>query len=471
MQKAVTFWNNINITESAFTIILAVGIVAGWLMSWLASPANVLASAVVLAAPLMVLWRHPVRQSRPELWFALMATVAHLGAALYLLPLVLQPYISTGRSDIPGIIGGGKSLAALLINDSLGAARLFAVPVPTAIYWVSCLFSLLAGGSENAVWILFAWFSALGAFYFLKAFKRLLPDQSLVWYAAVVFFFPSLVLWSSLPSKDAITFWGIGLLTFGVSTYCKERSWAGLLKIAVAEAAIFSVRRYFAVFYCLPLIVISMFDLYALWKDKNYRHLLSSLVFLFLHVAWFGLLVANSFFLPLSLAADYQATASQMPGVVSESDIRPQYSLSDMLPSSSSDLLPLVVKWLSFAAERVWYVFTVLFRPLPWEAHNVFAMFAALENVVLLLLSLLVFVKMQVVLSRVFREPFLLFVVAFITVYVSAFSLQVINLGTMSRMKAPILPMLFFFIVLAAGQFQSLSDVVRMRIRMPRDIN
>jgi hypothetical protein len=431
------------------------GIVAGWLMSGLASPVNVLTSVVVLATPLVVLWRHPVRHSHPELWFALMATTAHLGVALYLLPLALQSYISTGRSDIPGIIGGGKSLAALMIGDPFGAARLFVAPTSTAIYWISGLFSLLAGGSENAMWILFAWFGALGAFYFLKAFKRFLPDKDLEWYAVAVFFFPSLTLWSSMPSKDAITFWGIGLLTFGVSMFFGERSWSGLLKIAVAEVAIFSVRRYFAVFCCLPLIVISVFDLYALWRGKDYRHLFSSLVFLLIHVAWFGLLVANSFFLPLYLAVDYQATASQMPNVVSESDIRPHYSLSDMLPSPSLDLLPMVVKWFLFAVERAWYIFTVLFRPLPWEAHNIFAMFAALENIVLLLFSMLVVVKIRDILSRIFREPFLLFVALFVVVYVSAFSLQVINLGTMSRMKASILPMLFFLIALAAGQFQS----------------
>jgi hypothetical protein len=103
----------------------------------------------------------------------------------------------------------------------------------------------------------------------------------------------------------------------------------------------------------------------------------------------------------------------------------------------------------NYLVERAWYMFTVMFRPLPWEAHNRFALLASVESVMLLCMSGLILWKIKDIARLLLHEPLFMFALIFMALFTAAFSLQVVNLGTMVRLKINVLPFFFVFVSIA----------------------
>lgn len=85
-------------------------------------------------------------------------------------------------------------------------------------------------------------------------------------------------------------------------------------------------------------------------------------------------------------------------------------------------------------------LFSVLFRPLIFEARNGFIFLASLECTALLGLAL-ASLKSAWPLGK--KPPFWFFLVSYVLMFSIAFSFQVGNLGTMMRIKISVLPFLF----------------------------
>jgi hypothetical protein len=92
-------------------------------------------------------------------------------------------------------------------------------------------------------------------------------------------------------------------------------------------------------------------------------------------------------------------------------------------------------------------VFTLMFRPLPWEAHNVLAIVAAAENVFLLGLVLWRRRALLRSLRAVMSQPIMLY--SLVVFLAGAITLSFNwNLGTLARHRTMVLP---FFAILLAG--------------------
>ncbi len=91
---------------------------------------------------------------------------------------------------------------------------------------------------------------------------------------------------------------------------------------------------------------------------------------------------------------------------------------------------------------------TVLFRPLPLEAHNGVALLASMEG--LALIGVLVFSMRRLarVPIRMFRVPYLAYALAFVGAYIFGFGL-VSNFGILARQRSLMFPFLW---VLVAGR-------------------
>ena len=91
-----------------------------------------------------------------------------------------------------------------------------------------------------------------------------------------------------------------------------------------------------------------------------------------------------------------------------------------------------------------WGAFTALFRPLPWEAHNLLAVFSGAENLILLILSIAAVFHFR---FRYLKSPFILWVVLVILVWAMIYAfISSPNLGAAVRFKSTILPYLLIFI-------------------------
>ncbi len=101
-------------------------------------------------------------------------------------------------------------------------------------------------------------------------------------------------------------------------------------------------------------------------------------------------------------------------------------------------------------------VVRVLFRPLPWEAHNLQALVSSLESVALL--ALIVW-KLPGIIRRLpalRQSPYVLASVAYSTGFVIAFS-AIFNLGILARQRTQMLPFLLA-VVVGLGWLEQVDD-------------
>jgi hypothetical protein len=81
-----------------------------------------------------------------------------------------------------------------------------------------------------------------------------------------------------------------------------------------------------------------------------------------------------------------------------------------------------------------------LFRPYVWEAKNVLMLMAAGESLIILLLTVFILIRTPISSLRAFREPDVLFCMAFAITFAFAVGVSTFNFGTLMRYKIPMLP-------------------------------
>jgi hypothetical protein len=89
---------------------------------------------------------------------------------------------------------------------------------------------------------------------------------------------------------------------------------------------------------------------------------------------------------------------------------------------------------------------TVLFRPLPFEAHNTAALLASVESALLLALFVLWWRRVARLPSEMLRTPFVMFAVVYTLAFVIAFS-NVGNFGILARQRVQVLPLMVAAVV------------------------
>lgn len=442
------------VEQSYLTAALVIGILLSIIISRVVYPLGVIAVGAVMLLGGAMLWWLPIRKTKPDLWLTLVAMELHFCISLFITPLIIDYYAKTSGDDSTRYVEVGKELSALLVRDPALAINLFtrgatlwaAVDTPAAFQWIIALFAFASGGTGIGIGIMCAWLGTLGSYHFLQAYRSLKFESGWEWYALLVLFSPSILFWTTLPLKDVLTFWVLGVLSFNLATYFQSRSYITLIKIIAIEAACFAIRPYFCAFVTIPII------LWCTWEvTRNWRNRSSWLQVIWLltgNVVLLYFLVLNGFFLGLAIdssniqkfATGYQSSVGEEPNIKRAAATISPPTIQPGMPEFSFPV---------YIAERSQLVFAVLYRPVPWEAHNSFALMSSLENTVLLILSLLTIGRVKQVLMISWRSPLLWFAGLFAMLFVGAYSFQVFNLGTMSRARINVLPFLFIFFALA----------------------
>jgi hypothetical protein len=111
-------------------------------------------------------------------------------------------------------------------------------------------------------------------------------------------------------------------------------------------------------------------------------------------------------------------------------------------------------------------VITVLFRPFPWEAHNLKLFFQGLEGVFLLTLTVAAWPRLRGIPRFVRRNPYVLFVMVYSSAFIVAFS-GFGNFGVLARQRVLMLP---FFLVLLALPKKDQALAHASHEREPHDV-
>lgn len=285
---------------------------------------------------------------------------------------------------------------------------------------------LLFGPNEITVRVINTTIAWLGALFFFSAFSWGMGLRQKKAFAFLLFFTPSILLWTSIHGKDPWVFFGIGVFSWASIRVLKGTlpNLFELALVALAVAIIYFIRPHIDMLLAGSLLVAAIFSRSSHEKVRRFIPFMSSLfLFYFAYatfVSWVGVETGGSFQSLVQVGYEHQEQIIEAGG--SSYDI----------PAGLRPFLVLVAP-----------IFVYL-RPFPFEVRNVFALYTSAE-------SLILFVLLAIGLRRLLKHPWQRIrdpITVFSLSYLLAFSLLFVfsgNSGLLARQKAvQALPFLCF---------------------------
>lgn len=364
--------------------------------------------------------------------------VAHLVVALWFYGGMtdLSTYMEYVTLNHEQILAGTLTREAFAVQGGQSVGNGITVAILVAI-------ALLTGPELWALFVVSAAVSLASAYIFLRAYQRLYPRaEGERFLAIVLFLLPAIGFWSTFAGKDFISLFLIAWASYAAAGLIRRVNVADGLALAVSAGVFILQRAQIAI----PVVV----GIAVALGLQQFRRREIPLVFKVATVVVIAYAVSSASvegllafgFKEVSVDAVAERIESVHKGFANTpgaTALPP--ALQDGSPGSILAFIPLGV-------------FTLLFRPFLWEAHNALAVAAGLEN--LLLVGLIVWRRRQLVrsLASLAREPFVLYCTLALLGAAAAMSFSW-NLGTMARHKTMVMP---YLMILLAGTRSAVND-------------
>jgi len=290
----------------------------------------------------------------------------------------------------------------------------------------------LLGPSKYAASVAFAMLSLCGKIGLYRVFRANV-DPAFRWPVAIsALFVPSFVFWSSGMIKEAVVVAGLGWSFFGLHLWIREsRSTSGWALMMAGAIPMVLIKPYIL----FPLVLAAGSWYYWSRSLKRGRVHIRPAYFMVAAMLGLGGVVVLGQYFPEYALDNFTARTSDLQQLGRRGGS--SYELRGGAPTT-------LIGQFAYAPAAL---LTALFRPFPFEVHNVPTLVNAVETAVLTLLFLRILFTRRLgkVRRRIADNPFLVFCVVFVITFGIAVGLASSNLGTLSRYRSPLLP---FFIVL-----------------------
>jgi hypothetical protein len=328
-----------------------------------------------------------------------------------------------GSADAAGYLGAGNRLAAAMrlgdfsFSQTGGGGSSGTLFIRQVTGWV--LF--VTGPSPWAAFLVFAWFSFLGLYLFHRAFKLAVPGGDGRRYAYLVFFLPTLLYWPSSVGKEAWMLMMLGLGALGVARIFTHRS-SGYVITAASLAGCAAVRPHMAV-----LLGAGLAAGFMLRRSKA-----NSKFGVITRVVGAAAIVVGMSFAVQATEERFDVEGEGVAGA--EAVIERTSEQTSQGGSEFEATSPGSLRDLPYAA------FTVMFRPLPFEAHNAQALVTSFEGVFLLGFVALAIPRLRRLPREMFRTPYLTFAAVYSLAFITAFA-SFGNFGILARQRSQLFPL------------------------------
>lgn len=287
---------------------------------------------------------------------------------------------------------------------------------------------MVTGPSLYVAWAVFSLLGFWGTYFLYRAFRVSVLDGDAKRYAGFVLLLPSMLFWPAGLGKEAFVTLGIGLMAFGSARLLSGyRTWWLPLLTGVLVTGV--VRPHITAALFTALVVASF-----LRRRLRPAHELTPLTY----VGGAVLIVAMGAGVA-SWAASFLDVDLSIEGF--NEAITDTTELTD---EGGSTFAPATVH---NPLDLPWAAFTILFRPLVFEAGNPQMMLAALEGAALLVLVALSWRSLPGLGRRMRHQPYLILALGYTVVFVYAFS-NFGNFGILTRQRVQVLPFLLVFLAL-----------------------
>lgn len=287
---------------------------------------------------------------------------------------------------------------------------------------------------------LFAMFAFSGAWKMYQAFRTLYPSLSKD-FALAILFVPSVVFWGAGLMKDTICIGAIGWMTWSICNlfFIKEKTTFSK-KVFSLIILYFSI---YIIFIIKTYIVVSLLAGVFIWIVFNYRDSIKNSI---LRVVFTPFLIIFS---GLGIFFGLQLMSEELNKYALESVVDTALSLSANLSKldagSSYDLGPMDPSLTGLIRKIPAAVNVTLFRPYLWETKNFIMIIAAIESLLVLLISLRIFFKVGIFkfFNGILGNGIVIYCLLFSIVFGFATGMSSQNFGSLVRYKIPIMPMYF----------------------------
>lgn len=289
----------------------------------------------------------------------------------------------------------------------------------------------LTGTSKLGGCVVYSWLGFLGLFFFYRAFTIAVPEGRRRAYAYLLFFLPSLVFWPSSIGKDAWMMFTMGLATFGAARLLTRMTIGGIVSIASGLWLASLVRPHVAALIAVAFLVALVTKKTLGDQLRELKPLVKGGAIVLAAVLALSLAVKTSHSLHIQVSSSLGTTLTRIEDRTSKGGSNFTPALAD-----SPGRFPVAVV-------------TVLFRPFIFEAGNTQARLAALESTVLMLLCLLRFRWVIAAFKSVRRQPYVVFSVVYVLLFIVAFS-SFANFGLLARERVQLYPLFLVFLAIPA---------------------
>lgn len=415
---------------------------------------------VLVVAYLLVLgarrFLDPNEQRLLQLGFA-----AHVVAAFAQVIVTREVY---GSGDIMVYWAEGVALADALRYDFTGIApglievflhqearlpfELYGAGATASQSIFSAFLQFITGNSLFASSILLAMLALLGKAGIYSALKSDFAVETRHRLAAAIFLLPSAVYWCGSLSKEAVAISFFGMLVWALRRIFDRKGVVSALLIAVGSAVIVAMIKAYI------LIALSLAaGVWVFWSIQ--RKKTGTVVIKPIFLVLGALLSLGGITLVGKLNPEYGA--DQMRERASKQAMYGASAGGDSyyeLASGADEERPLGQQ-IALAPAGL---FTALFRPLVFEARSVMVFINAIESTTLFVIAVVLIRRLGLkgVWDRISRSPSLVFCMTFSVSFGSAVGVLTTNLGTLSRYRAPMMPL--FAGLLAVLWFESLRQ-------------
>ena len=344
--------------------------------------------------------------------------------------IYVNDHYYSGIADANGYSRVGAQVAAQIRNGdfSFHVGRVIgdgATSIITGIIYTVIDSNVLGG------FFVFAFLGFVSLVLFYRAFRVALPDGDHRRYAKLVFFFPSLLFWTSAIGKDALISLGLGLGALGAARIL-ARARGGFVLLGIGLGLTALIRPHVALMLFAALAVA-----YLVSKSKTASPLtplakLLGAVVLVVGGLILAKLTAHFFGLQSLSVASIQHVLNQNASNTGGLNSRQYGSIVATSVSLSPTSIP----------KDIYYV---LIRPLPFQAHGLTQLASSLENTFLVALLIVSWRRLASAFTAMRRHPYLLLVALYSLVWIILFA-SIGNLGILVRERTSLLPLLLVLV-------------------------
>lgn len=235
---------------------------------------------------------------------------------------------------------------------------------------------------------------------------------------------PTSLFWASTLGKDPLNLLGVGLYCYGSLNWLRGLEPRYLFPILTGAALASHIRSYF-----LPIMAVPLATAFMVQTRRPVIRLLS------LPLVFIGLLYAIKTFQTALNVDSFESFSRYQSGVASA------------WAGGSSFTLPVIDTPAKAILVAPLAIYTALFRPMIFEAHNPFALAAALDNTVLLIIFFYACARSRI---RELLQPELILMCTFVVSWAVMYGIGTGNLGAISRFKVQVLPVFIILLVYMA---------------------